>query len=365
MRRGEIEEAVRTRVFGVSDPLESIDPEYAAGLRVAIRAAVDHGLSVLELGEEPSSPPPSVLAQARLAARNGLSLDTVLRRYVAGHALFADLLVEEAGTVGLESGDLRHLLRSQAALLDRLLAAVGEEHAHEVEGHLSSAERRDAERVERLLAGEALDTSQLPYEFKAHHLAIIAKGPGSVEAIRALAEPLDRRLLLINRKDGTIWAWLGGRQPIDPLELRHEAAAPFPQASLALGEPAEGLGGWRLTHRQAKAALPIALRGPRSLIRYADVALLASIVQDELLSTSLRALYLAPLDRERDGGEVARETLRAYFATECNVSSAAALLGVSRQTVASRLRVIERRIGRPLSICGAEMEAALRFHDFD
>jgi DNA-binding PucR family transcriptional regulator len=132
-----------------------------------------------------------------------------------------------------------------------------------------------------------------------------------------------------------------------------------PGVSLAIGEPGESLSGWRLTHQQARAALPIALRSPEGLVRYADVALLASTLQDDLLSTSLRQLYLVPLEQERDGGETLRETLRAYFAAERNVSSAAAALGVSRQAVNSRLRTIEEKLGRPLGGCAAELETAL------
>jgi DNA-binding PucR family transcriptional regulator len=71
-------------------------------------------------------------------------------------------------------------------------------------------------------------------------------------------------------------------------------------------------------------------------------------------------LFLAPLAEERDGGAVARQTLRAYFEAERNASSAAALLEVSRQTVGSRLRAIEERIGRPLSACANELEATMR-----
>ena len=105
------------------------------------------------------------------------------------------------------------------------------------------------------------------------------------------------------------------------------------------------------------------MRGSQSLVRYADVALLASILQDDLLAISLRQLYLAPLSEERDGGSALRQTLRAYFAAERNVSSAAGALSVSRQTVVNRLHVIEERFERSLNSCAAEVEAALRLED--
>lgn len=332
------------------------------GVRSAACAALDHALAALELPGEDPPLPPVLLAQARMAARNGVALDVVQHCYIAGHALLVDFFVEDAGAAGLDVAALQILLRALARCLDRVLVSVGEEHARELEDCQCSAEQRDAERIDRLLAGELPGVSQFSYDFEAHHLGIVAKGPEVTGAIRSLAAPLDRRLLSIQRQDDVVWAWLGGRFPIDPRELQ---AACSPDVFLAFGEPAQGLGGWRLTHRQAKAAMAVALRIPKSSVHYAEVALLTSIFHDHLLSTSLRQLYLAPLERERDGGGAARETLRAYFATERNVSSAAAVLGVTRRTVANRLRSVEDHLGRPLSTCAAEMEIALKLHDLD
>jgi PucR C-terminal helix-turn-helix domain len=365
-RRGEIEGAMLTRVYGIAEQVESQDPEYAHGLRLAVGAALDYGLDALERSEDRAPPIPTVLlAQARLAARSGVSLDTVLRRYLAGYTLLGDFVIQEAEKgAKLKGGSLQRLLRAQAALFDRLLAAVGEEYAREESGRLLSSEQRRAERVKRLLAGELLDTSELAYEFGGHHLGAIALGPGAAEAVRAAAAARDCRLLLIPREEGIVWAWLGARRHFDAEEVEEFAAQNWPAGiALALGEPAQGLSGWQLTYRQAAAALPIARRSGNDVVRYGDVALLASMLRDNLLVTSLRELFLVPLERERDGGEVARETLRAYFAAERNVSSAAAVLGVSRQAVGRRLRTIEEHLRRPLSRCAMEMEAALRLDE--
>lgn len=367
-RRPQIEEAVLTRVFAISDATDTANPEYAEGLRAAVSAALDFGITVIELGEDRSPPVPAVLlTQARVAARNGVNLDTVLRRYFAGYSLLGDFLIEEVEAGDLLRGSaLKRLLRAQAALFDRLLAAVSEEHAREASGRLDTSEQRHAERIQRLLDGELLDTSELAYDLEAHHLGAIAKGPGAAAAVRDLANSLDRRLLTVCRGEGTVWAWLGSHRRLDLDELEARVSSLWPaELTLALGEPGDGLGGWRLTHQQARAAVSIAQRSPDSVVRYADVALVASMLQDDLLITSLRELYLVPLEEERDGGEVLRQTLRAYFAAERNLSSAAAALGVSRRTVSNRLSAIEARIGRSLSTSAAEMEAALRLDDAD
>ncbi len=349
------------RVYAVSDTTD-LDPTYAEGLRAAVTAAVDYGLGAISLGEDRTPPPPPILlAQARLAARARVSLDTVLRRYFAGHALLGDFLIEEAeGGRLLRGAALQRLLRTQAALFDRLLVAVSEEHGREEGSRLGSSEERHAERIEGLLAGELVDTSGLGYELDGWHLGVVARGAGAQEALRGLAGSLDRRLLLVRREEETTWGWLGGRRGFDLEKLRRGTEAVGSQCRLAIGEPGEDLAGWRLTHRQAKAALPIAVRSGEALTRYADVALLASMLQDELLVTSLRELYLSPLEGERGGGEMARQTLCAYFAAGRNVSSAAASLGVSRQAVAKRLRTVEETLGRSLGFCGMDLEAALR-----
>jgi hypothetical protein len=367
-RRAEIEQQILTRVYAVSDPTEAGDPTYLESLRTAVRAAIDFGLAgILSTERNPPPVPAELLVQARIAARNGVSLDTVLRRYFAGYALLGDFLFEEAEAGGMPGGvALKRLLRTQAAIFDRLLAAISEEHARESESRIDTADERRAEVVGRLLAGERFDTSELAYEFEATHLGLIAKGRGVEEAIQELATALDRRLLLIHPGEGMTWAWLGGRRSVDREDLERIVSKALPsQAFLALGELGQGPSGWRLTHRQARAALPIALRTQEPFVSYGDVALLASILQDDLLATSLRRIFLEPLEDERDGGEAARATLRAYFASGGNVSSTATVLGVKRHTVTNRLRMIEERIARPLSACTPEIDAVLRLEDLE
>ena len=365
-RREELEREALTRVNAIADSAEVSDPAYAQGLRATVAAAIDYALEAIERGEERApSPPPALLAQARLAARSRVSLDTVLRRYLAGYTLLGDFLAHEA-EAGRPPVPPARLQRDLAATLDRLLAAVGAEYEREAESRARSSEWRRAERVRRLLAGEPLDTSEIAYDFEGHHIGLVTDDRGDMGDIRELATALDARLLLV-RREATAWAWLGARRPLDPAEVERavSSSSERPPSALALGEPASGLAGWRLTHRQAAAALPVAQRGPDLVVRYGDVSLLASILRDDLLVASLRRLYLAPLEEQRDRGEVARETLRAYFAAGRNASSAAASLGVNRNTIAERLRAIEEAIGRPLSSCAPELETALRLVEPD
>jgi hypothetical protein len=366
-RLPELEAAIATRVYAISDPHDVSDPAYLEGLNAALSAAIEHRLAVLETGERRApAVPPALISQARLDARDGVSLDTVLRRYFAGNALFGDFLAEEAERAEVPSSALRRLLGAQATLGDRLLAAVSAEHAREQRNRPRSAAERRRECVKSLLAGELVDHSELGYDLDAHHLGVMARGDGADEVMRELAATLDRRLLAVCREEEPVWAcWLGGREPIGSEEALRALRAIHPQRILiTVGEPGERLPGWRLSHRQAKAALPIAERGEQPFVRYSEVTMLASILRDDLAIASLRQAYLAPLEDRRDG-EGLRAALRAYFQAGRNVSSAAAALGLNRRTLGKRLQAAERILGRPLEAIAADLEVALALEALD
>jgi hypothetical protein len=365
-RLPELEATIAARVYAIADPREVADPTYLHSLNGALTTALEYVLAVIELGERRAPGiPPALLAEARLAARAGVALDTVLRRYIAGNALLGDFLIEEAEHAEVSGSALRRLLGRQATLFDRLLEAVSAEHTREAKSWPSSSAERRRECVKSLLAGELVDHSELGYDLGAHHLALMAKGDESPEAMRVLAGRLERRLLAVCREEEPVWAcWLGGRSPLEAERALRALGEISPdRVFVTVGEPGEGLSGWRLSHRQAKAALPIAERRGQPILRYADVVLQASVLRDDLAATSLHQLCLEPLERARDGGKVARETLRAYFAAERNISSTAAALGVDRRTVTNRIRAIEDLLGRPLKDFGAELETALQLDD--
>ena len=354
-------------IDGIADPRDASDPAYLQSLHGIRPVVLEYAVDVIELGERRApGVPPAVLAAARLAARSGVALDTVLRRYMAGQAQFGDILIEEAERAEFSPPTLRLLLRRQAATFDRLLGAVSEEYAREAKSRPSTTDEWRREYVKGLLAyRQPSGDVELDYDLDGHHLGLIAKGGRAQETMRKLAKSLDRRLLAVRLEDEQVWAcWLGGRHPLGAEEALRVLSDLLSSALVVtVGEPGEGLSGWRLSHREAKAALPIAERRGQPVLRYADVALLALIFRDDLAIPSLRRLCLEPLERARDGGKVARETLRAYFAADRNISSTAATLGVNRRTVANRIRAIEDLLGHPLKNVATELEIALQLDD--
>jgi len=352
------------RVRQVGDPPESPDPEYPAGLRTAVAAALEYGLEALESQPGTTPIPAAILQQSRVAARNGVAAESVLRRCSAAYNVFNTFLLEEAARGGLHrTSAFSRLIQVEGGELERMLAAISEEHAQETRDRRDAPDSQRLERIERLLDGELVDVSRIDYDFDSFHVGAISVGKHARAAVDVLSRGLGCELLLVRRGEA-VWAWFGAGEEVDPVTIVKLLAERWPpRLPLALGEPAYGLGGWRFTHRQARAAFAVALNGSEPVVRYADVALLASALQDDLLSESLHQLYLAPLEHERDGGEVLRRTLRAYFDADRNISAAASALGANRNTVANRLRSVEERIARPVNACATELESALRLSE--
>jgi PucR C-terminal helix-turn-helix domain/GGDEF-like domain len=361
-RRSELEDQLLNRVRAVQDPESPAEEAYVQQLQPTVEAGLDFGLEAIERGSagRPPQIPDQLLVQARLAARSGISLDAVLRRYCSGNTLLTDILIEEAEQCRLPRSELKGFFRSLAMSFERLLSAVSEEYGREAPQATGTSEEQRAELIDRLLDGELIEGSEFSYDFTAWHLGLVAFGADAADAVRAISERADANLLQVRRRDGVVWAWLGARRRDAVAERPRSVPEDCPETSVALGEPAQGLPGWRLTHRQAAAALPLAIKGQSPVASYAEAPLLATALKEDLLATSLRQLYLAPLAAERDGGATAKDTLRAYFAAGGNASSAAAALGVNRHTIAARLTAIEERLGRRLDAFSAEIETALR-----
>jgi hypothetical protein len=366
LRRAEIEEAVLACVREAvpADGGEE-DPELASGLKDAIDAAVGYGLASIEHGGQwAGAVPLAAVAQARRAARGGVSLTSELRRYVVGHRRLSEFALEEIERANVSSEQrtetMLEVSGALSSLLDALQTAVADAYLRESARRTASREERRAELVRRLLAGAPITSRELGYELETEHLALHARGPGAEDAIATLSERLGRRLLRASSIGGTCWSWLAGHEQSSSKELeRLLDGEAFAGVQLALGTRAPGVAGFRLTHRQAHAALQVSRASPRRVTRFSEVIPECLALQDNALAGSLIAVYLAPLSADEDDRKL-RETLTAYFGAGRQMSAAAHALGIHRRTVEYRLAKIEGLLGRPLSSCLAEVELALR-----
>jgi hypothetical protein len=338
------------------------DVEYQRGLRAAASCGVDYGIALLEadVGQGPLAPV-TLLAQARLAARQGVPLEMVIKRYSGAKTLLDHYVLREAADMGVRSPTLlQNALATHQTAFDQLLSAVIDEYTEEQRSCQRSSGGRHLEPVRQLLAGEPIDPSFLDYDLSRYHLGVVVGSPEAPQIIRLLAAETDSRSLIVRTSGREVWGWLGSKNSLDAEAVgRLAARASSPSVPIALGEPAQGPGGWRLTHRQAQAAFSVAQVAPEAFARYAGVAMIVAAAESPLMTTSLQELYLAPLRGGRKDGSLLRETLRAYFAADRNSKSAASALGVAPQTVANRLGQAEARIGQPLSMCADAVDAAL------
>ncbi|HWC49902.1 MAG TPA: hypothetical protein VG448_13565, partial [Solirubrobacterales bacterium] len=240
-RTPELEAGLAGLVEGTAGAKELSDPGYADyldGLRATRTAVLGYAAEVIGSGERHAPEiPPAVLASARRAARSGVPLDAVLRRYSAGNTMCADILLEEAERAEVSSSDLRRLLHRQATLSDRLLKAVSEEYAQEARSRPATSAEWRHEHIKALLAGrQPSGEVELGYDLDGHHLALMLKGVDAEEAARGLAKKLGRRLLIDRLEEESTWAcWLGGRSAIAPEEVLQALDGRLPdRATVAL-----------------------------------------------------------------------------------------------------------------------------------
>ena len=368
-RRDEIAQEIYAHIQeAVPDTVGGRDPTYQDGLLAAITAILDYCLKAIEHGPAWSEPIPVEAArQARRAACAGVSMGAVLRRYVAGHRRLGEFVAEETTRLGFSSNEsaLHHIRRTQEALLEHLTAAIEHEYNQERQRIARSPEQRRVELVRRLLDGESVRRTELAvlsYEFDAWHVGVIATGVRATEALEILKAD-DHQLMPVSNSEETVWAWLGGQREFARADMERLLDSQPTGISLAVGESARGIEGWRETHHQAQKALQVVLLGRQKRARYADIAVLTPWLEDPDRARSLIELYLSPLEDQKDRGAVSRQTLRAYFQAGRIVSAAACQLGVDRRTLAYRLRTIEERLGYQLEARLTALEIALRLHD--
>jgi hypothetical protein len=331
-----------------------------------VHSVLEHGFRAIE-GREDRRPPPEVVTHARQLAWRSLRTHTVLRRYDAGAAVFKEHLRQVASSVkpysaaGYADAE-RAIERAVKQLQDR----VESEHTKEEQWLRSSPEARKLERVKQILSGELFyPPEDLGYDFTATHVGVVGSGPGVDGEIRRLAKFLGGQPLIVKASPNEYWGWIELKRQSSAERLGDVLHAEWDRAvCMAIGEPADGLPGWRCTHRQAKEALPVAIRGDASVVRYAEVAHLAATANDDSAQKFLQQSYLVPLSSTHLAGMATRNTLRAYLDAGQSPSVAAEILGVTRQAVSQHVQKAEERLGFPMrSRQSASLHLALQLEE--
>ncbi|MGN6274731.1 MAG: PucR family transcriptional regulator [Solirubrobacterales bacterium] len=360
----EIETAVHRHIRSIVEAAPPTDPEYVAGVQEATREAIDYAIAGIETGVSLSEALPAAVAkQARRAARSGIPLDTVLRRYHAGDRRLSEWMTGVAGDI--PPGALQEIVRTQGLIVDRLTAGVAAEFKRELERSGQTPPQRLRERVRAMLDGLRDHDSRLPYDFRGWHLGLIGTGGGVEDGIRRAARQADRQVLCVpGISDDRVWAWLGGRAKPDigVIEAALEQCVPE-AASICVGGLHPGLEGWRLTHAEAEIALQVAIYKPATVTRSRDVVLLSAVLRDPSLTESIMETFLRPLDIGNGRGPVLRQTLRSYLGAEQNAATTAHRLEIDRATVRRRLTSVETLLGLKIDTYAPQLQVALAIEE--
>lgn len=352
----------------VPEYYESGDPALLDVERHSIGAALREIVDGLSHGRTPPERPSGyAVEEARLAAQVGVDLQVLLRTYRVAQALFLQAIIEQA-EASVEDPETRVAVLRLASQYqfdwnDRVMAAVIDVYQHERDALFRDRERQKRELVRDLLKGLPIDTAKLAYNVRGAHVGVVAWGAAAEEAARRLAAEAGGALLSVAGPAGAVFAWVGTD---DPRDAHHPlgASSGLPEATrVALGEPAAGLEGFRATHRQALQAYRVAHVRPGAVTRYGKVALEGLVIRDLQAAQDFVAHELGPISADDHRDTVLRATLKAYFQTGQNASSAAHLLGVHERTIAYRLRSVEERLGVAVAARRDELATALRLLD--
>lgn len=362
------------------DIAKRIDGELEAGWRgssAEVREAVVGGQhatvrGALEWLTKADSPPQPACGEIDHAAQTwalaGLPVGTLLRACWIERSLLSERLTAEIQEQVTEPESLDLSKECDRRLCRWAEAVTGEL----IDCHTDSVPTQSTQRrlalLREILSGGRTDSVSLGYEFGRYHLALIAWGAGAEDVPARVADAVGCQVLVAQPEDQVVWAWLGGSRDLAGPEGSGLEAVKLPgSTAVAFGDCLRGIAGFRTSHIQARSAMRVADLCSRRVSHYHEVALEALITQNVesarlFVDRELGALHDGErtINGDDERSRRFRETLEAYFEAGSRSSGAAAMLGVTDETVSNRLRRIEERLGMRILERQGELQAALR-----
>jgi DNA-binding PucR family transcriptional regulator len=353
-------------------------------LAASVTANVVTALDAFETGLDKIDleAPAAAVEYARRLAQRGVPISALLRAYRLGQAAFQQRMIRGIAVDSLKPEDLVDASVALSATLfsyiDRVSEQVVVAYQTERDRWMRNRGAVRSARVISVLADGAVDVGEaevaLGYPLRQTHRGAVVWVDDSSphtdrlsrleRVIGRLAEHFrsDRAPLVIAPDDATVWAWLP--MSANPAELVH--GRPFTAnegAWIALGEPAPGIEGFRLTHRQARQAQIVAMAADPDkrgrVTESAQAGLVALMCSDLDALRSWVHLVLGPLAIDDDASARLRDTVRAFLSYGGSYTSAAQELLLHKNTVQYRIRKAEEARGRPLSEGRLDVEVAL------
>src|SRR3954454_16860787 len=247
---GRLEEEVDELVETMLPRMRAEVPDFDIGRRPELRDAELASIygnirAVLgALGGDRTQPhaPGEATEEARVTARAGVPLESLLHTYRVGHAVVWDRALDIAEEVAPDARSRNAVLKIGSRWLFSYVDAVARhvtiEYNRERDRIMRSSVDRRVQLVRDILDGATIDAGELGYDLDAEHLALVAPGPGAEDWLDELSRRVERRLLTIAVSDQVVWGWLGARRDLAAYEWRLVADVAVPEHTCAaVGEP--------------------------------------------------------------------------------------------------------------------------------
>jgi DNA-binding PucR family transcriptional regulator len=384
----ELDEHAVAMAQEIHDGIEELSDELHADTVHSCRANIGLVCAMLRDGEPAAAarPPGEALHYAREFVRRGLPIEALMRTYRIGHQVFWRGFVARLQQAVQDHDELAAAVSLASdwtfAYVDAVSAGIAEAYMAEREQWVRSAAALRAEVVRGILEARPVDETdasrRLRYELRRRHVGFViwgeeaAEKDGTIGAFERLAAQVAATLggakgdVLCVPLGGLVLAcWAGLRDEPDAGALTNLAApeAAEHSARIAVGEPHDGLDGFRRSHEEAMLARRVGMlsrRQPGALVRYSDAALNALLTADLDAARRFARRELGDLAADDDASRRLAATLKVFFEEGASFVKAARRLGVHENTIAYRVRRAGELLGHGVDARQLEVRVALQ-----
>jgi DNA-binding PucR family transcriptional regulator len=373
--------------------ISELDHDLRVATHESCRANLAMIMMMLSDGTRPTqaAAPPEALAYAKEYVRRGLGLETLQRAYRTGQATLSRMWLEE---LRVRADDAEQLADTFGFFNDWLFQWVETLEHRLTEYYMVERERRlrgtsamRSEQVRTILDDSPVDvrsaSATLRYELERKHVAYIVwttgatlDAPngnllfGTMERVAAeVATLIGAADHLTVPLGGYLACWAGFREAPPREALSGLSLATNRWINVALGQLGDGIAGFRRSHEEAVLARRVhQLRNQErqsACVSFAEVALEAMLTHSREEARRFVAQQLGELAGEDKSVVRLRDTLRVFLEENGSFQSAAARLGVHKNTVAYRIRRAEELLGHGAKERQLELETALRLASLD
>jgi DNA-binding PucR family transcriptional regulator len=333
------------------------------------------------------STPSAAEEYARRLAQRGIAPNALVRAYRLGQQqvlewAFGEIARQEPDPkVAFAAGQI--VMDTTFRYIDRISEQVVTAYEAERVRWLANRNTMRAAVLRELLDGEKVDVATaeaaLGYRLRQHHLGVVVWSSSQSPPPTTLRE-LERSLHRLGKELGAAgqplfiphdrssgWGWLplgrASRAP-RPDDLERLLGQSEPAIHLAMGNPAAGATGFRVSHLEAGRALQVALAARERALRitsFTDPQVRAAALLAADLDAARRLVEsaLGPLAADTEQAERLRDTLLTFLAEKGSYTATSERLHLHKNTVKYRVdRAVEER-NRPLDDERLDLELAL------